>query len=127
MSTYGRCSVLVVEDDPPTAQLVQMVLSEEGYEVEIASNGEEALRRIEQAPPQMVLLDLLLPTMDGATLLRELRRRGKALPVILMTAGREGMEPTESARPEGILFKPFELTDLLEEVERLAREISCKH
>ncbi len=126
MDTNNRCSVLVVEDDPSTAQFVESALSDEGYNVRIVSNGAEALRQVEEAPPAVILLDLLLPVMGGASFLNELRRRyPEGIAVILMTATREGMEEAETTGAEGLLLKPFELDDLLAEVRRLTGEAVC--
>jgi DNA-binding response OmpR family regulator len=122
----SSCSVLVVEDDPSITEFVESVLRDEGYEVAVAADGEEGLRRVEQVPPNLILLDLLLPVIGGEAFLREVRqRRGTEIPIILMTAARE--EAPEITPPaEGLVLKPFELTDLLAEVERVLGEHPCQ-
>ena len=126
MNSNQRCSVLIVEDDASIAEFVESVLSDEGYEVRIALDAEKALQEIEQERPDVVLLDLLLPGMAGQAFLQELRRReGAAVAVIVMTAAREpGVEGVE--RAEGLLLKPFELTDLLGEVQRVLAGRVCQ-
>jgi len=109
-----HCAVLVVEDDQSTAEFVQWALSDEGYHVEIARNGEEALRFVETQRPALVLLDIVLPVVDGIAVLQALRARWRrSIPVILMTAGRNGSEQAPSLEADGLLLKPFDLSDLL--------------
>lgn len=122
MSTEGQCLVLVVEDDPSIGDFVASALGDEGYRVIVTPSGEEGLRRVAEEQPAVILLDMLLPGMSGATFLRRLREAHAApIPVVLMTAARE--EPAqEGLHTEGLLLKPFELGTLLSEVERLTAE-----
>ncbi len=126
MTVRERCSVLIVEDDPAITEFVASVLSDEGYRVEVAATGEEGLAALERARPSAILLDVLLPVMDGPTFLREIRQRyGTAVPVILMTAARDNAAPEQVPQTEGRLLKPFELDDLLAEVRRVLGEHEC--
>jgi CheY-like chemotaxis protein len=121
----GGCVVLIVEDDPSIVEFVDAILHDEGYQVEAASDGQEGLRRVGEAAPDLILLDLLLPVMSGEAFLRELRRRvGTAIPVILMTATRDA-GPSDAAPAEGVLLKPFELNALLAEVGRVLAGRPC--
>jgi len=124
MKVNDRCGVLIVEDDESIAQFVQAVLAEEGYRVEVALSGEEGLAKVKSFHPDVVLLDLLLPGMDGATFMRELRRLTEGVRVILMTAAREGGEGIPPS--EGLLLKPFDLNMLLGEVERVVAGMPCR-
>lgn len=121
MGADKQCLVLIVEDDESIAQFVESVLSDEGYQVEVASDGEEGLQAVDRTRPDLVLLDMLLPVMDGPTFLRELRQHhAPAPPVVVMSAARDEITPEGGlVEAEGRLPKPFELTDLLEEVDRL--------
>ena len=120
MHAHSHCRLLIVEDDPSVAQFMAMVLSDEGYEVAVASTGEEALQLLESARPDLVLLDMILPAMQGAAVLEEMRRRaGPDLPLIVMTAKREGGVPVEEMGAQGLLEKPFDLGELLEQVQRV--------
>lgn len=85
-STATRLRALVVEDSATQALLLRQRLARSGFEVQIASHGGEALSLIEQRLPSVVLTDLDMPEMDGLELVKQLRRRGAAVPVILMTA-----------------------------------------
>ena len=126
MHANGRCSALVVEDDASIAEFVESVLCDEGYDVRMAHSGEEALRQVAESRPDVVLLDLLLPALGGEAVLSALRERyGHKVPVILMTAAREGVSQRESLEAEGLLLKPFDLADLVREVQRQLATTSC--
>jgi two-component system alkaline phosphatase synthesis response regulator PhoP len=78
--------ILIVEDEPDIALGLQQDLLLEGYEVEVVSDGERAVDRAEKGPIDLVLLDVMLPHKDGFAVCRELRRSGKRMPIILLTA-----------------------------------------
>ena len=77
--------VLVADDEPRITKLVSIALSEEGFRVVTASGGEDALRKAEEYRPDIVLLDIVMPDLDGIEVMRLLRER-RAVPVILLTA-----------------------------------------
>lgn len=112
----GR-SILVVEDEPAIRALLVEFLSDEGYAVEGARDGQEALRLLdERGPsgwPSVVLLDMMLPRMDGAELLRRLRARGLAVPVVAMSASHEALTTALAAGARAAVAKPFDLDGLL--------------
>ena len=112
--------VLVVDDDPFIRGFIQATLQAEGYAVAAASNGQEALERIERHPPAMVLLDLSMPVMNGWQLQERLRERGLPIPLVFMTAGYHAQEEAERHGAAGHLAKPFELDELLQVVRRFA-------
>jgi len=80
--------ILAVDDTPPNLRLLEALLAKDGYEVVTASSGEEALRAIAEKPPDLVLMDILMPGMDGYELTRQIRANPKTrfLPIVLMTA-----------------------------------------
>jgi len=78
--------VLLVDDEPAVCKLFQKVLQEEGYRTITAASGREALALARQAAPDLILLDIVMPEMSGVETLRELRRRGHAAVVIMLTA-----------------------------------------
>lgn len=92
----------------------------EGYEVDVAYNGHQGLRRIHEFTPDLVLLDLMMPVMDGRELLQRIRADPKLqrLPVVLMSAGHISEEERRAA--SATMAKPFELEALLEAVTRHA-------
>jgi CheY-like chemotaxis protein len=79
-------TVLVVEDEPVIRELMAILLEEEGYTVRQATDGMEALETVEQYPVDLVLSDVKMPRLDGASLAHQLRARGDPLPVVLMSA-----------------------------------------
>ena len=90
--------VLVVDDEPEAVELLREFLSAKGYEVITASDGDEALRKVKEERPHLILLDILMPKMDGLEVLRQLRQIDKEVSVIMITAvneeaiGRQAME-----------------------------------
>lgn len=114
--------ILVVDDDPTIRRLVHDVLTLEGYEVEQAEDGFVALRILEARRPDAVVLDLMLPGLDGHELLRRIRDApGPRLPVVMLTAV-DAADAAAQARDSGadaFLGKPFEPVDLLDWLERL--------
>ena len=86
--TNGVCRVLIVEDDDPTREMMRAILSREGWHVDEAANGREGLERVHAARPDLVLLDLMMPEMDGFTFAQKLRENPdyRAVPVVVLTA-----------------------------------------
>jgi DNA-binding response OmpR family regulator len=123
MSDYARAArVLVVEDDEEIAQALQRSLRMEGYEVRIADDGDVALTESDAFNPDLVVLDLGLPKVDGMEVARSLRERGD-VPILILTA-RDAVD----ARVEGLdagaddyLVKPFERQELLARLRALLR------
>src|SRR5437588_6370877 len=114
--------ILVVDDDPSIRHLLRLALRGEDFEVALARDGAEALARVEECVPALILLDLNMPHMDGATFLSELRRRGlcPGTPVIVLTAGFNASPDTasllDSLGVQTCFPKPFDLDDLLAQV-----------
>jgi CheY-like chemotaxis protein len=119
--------VLVVDDDFDLRQIVREILQEEGYEVETAANGREALRRLQRSdPPRVVVLDLMMPVMDGWQLLAELQRDATLakIPVVVITASKAGL--LDGTRHE-LLTKPLDYFALVASVDRSmkGRALAC--
>jgi CheY-like chemotaxis protein len=114
-----RRPILVVDDDPAIRTTIADILGLEGYEVETAANGLEALKSVTDHLPAVVVLDMRMPIMDGWTFARELQTRGIKLPIIVITAAQNARTWAQEIGADAFLAKPFELTDLLEAVERL--------
>ena len=111
--------ILIVDDDPSILETVTEILTFEGYPVETAVNGADALDVLERAQPWLVLLDMRMPVLDGWGFARALRDRGVSLPILVMTAARDARHWAEEIGAAGYLAKPFELLDLLNAIERL--------
>jgi two-component system response regulator MprA len=118
--------VLVVDDEPALRDALESSLAFEGYEVATASDGVEALDAIAENKPDLVLLDIMMPRMDGLTAVRRLRSRGDNVPVLMLTA-RDAVGDRVTGLDVGAddyLAKPFELDELLARVRALLRRNS---
>ncbi len=111
--------VLVVDDDENIRDFVTLALSDEGYEVMTAPHGAAALSLIGESQPDVILLDMRMPTMDGWEFSRIYRQTpGPHAPIIMLTASRDVPESTAQVEPEARLGKPFDVDDLLSLVGR---------
>lgn len=114
--------ILVVDDDASIRGFVTQALGDEGYAVRQATNGAEALVAVQEARPNLILLDVRMPGVDGWQVLDELRSlAGPQTPVVVMTASFTGQDRALSSGAQGYLAKPFELTDLLDCVDLHSR------
>ena len=111
--------ILVVDDDPSILAVVAQILHFEGYPVQTATDGAEALAAVDEQRPSLVLLDMRMPVLDGWGFARALATRGEALPIVVMTAAQDARRWADEIGAAGYLAKPFELPDLLDVVERL--------
>lgn len=108
--------ILLVDDELSILEALEDVLTSEGYRVEVARHGEEALRALAEVRPDLILMDLMMPVMDGHTLLHRLRdSEFRSIPVVVMSAGRFN-GPSTLAPP--FVAKPFELDHLLATIHR---------
>ena len=114
--------VLVVEDDAPLAATLERVLVAEGHEVEVAGDGAEALRRARVRPPDLAVLDIMLPGADGITVCRRLRETAQ-FPILMLTAlgGTEERVKGLDSGADDYLVKPFAYQELLARVRALLR------
>ncbi|OUC89150.1 response regulator transcription factor [Streptosporangium minutum] len=115
--------VLVVDDEPALREALQSSLEYEGYRVGLASDGLGALEALEREPYELVLLDVMMPRLDGLTACRRLRAAGNHVPVLMLTA-RDAVGDRVSGLDAGAddyLVKPFELDELLARVRALLR------
>jgi CheY-like chemotaxis protein len=106
--------ILVVEDDDSIRELVDLVLSSAGYEVLTAADGEAALQEIGKAHPDLVLLDMRMPVMDGWEFARQYRARPEPhAPIVVLTAARDAAQRAAEIHANGYLGKPFNMEELL--------------
>jgi DNA-binding response OmpR family regulator len=115
--------VLLVEDEPAAAHILAKGLREHAYAVDVANDGEAALREVEDNDYDVIVLDLMLPLRDGLSVCRAIRRAGRNVPILMVTA-RDAVE----ARVEGFdagaddyLIKPFDFRELTARVRALVR------
>jgi len=114
--------ILVVEDDSRLAATLERVLAAEGHEVAIAADGMEALRRAKERPPDLVILDVMLPGLDGIGVCRRLRATAQ-FPILMLTAlsGTEERVRGLDSGADDYLVKPFAYQELLARVRALLR------
>jgi CheY-like chemotaxis protein len=109
--------ILIVDDDETIRQLVNICLSDEGYEVTEASNGETALASVADSTPDLILLDLRMPVMNGWEFARRYRALpGAHAPIIAFVASLDAERDRLGLETDGLLSKPFELDELLDAV-----------
>ncbi len=115
--------ILVIEDDISMISLIKMALNREGFQLDMASRGSEALDFLKKSDYQVIVLDLMLPDMDGYTLLRDIRSMGKNTPVLILS----GLSNTDN-KVEGLvsgaddyLTKPFDRRELIARIRSLMR------
>jgi DNA-binding response OmpR family regulator len=115
-------TILVVDDERNIVQLVRLYLSKEGFRVESASSGREALEKVQPVRPDLVLLDLMLPEMDGWEVCRRLRKQGD-LPIIMVTARDDDVDKIVGLElgADDYLTKPFNPRELVARIKAVLR------
>jgi len=116
-------NVLVVEDDEQVRRSVERALRFEGYSVSVAGDGEEGLQALAAEPPDVVVLDIMMPRLDGIAVCRLMRARGDRTPVLMLTARHELSDRVAGldAGADDYLVKPFALEELLARLRALLR------
>jgi two-component system, OmpR family, response regulator MprA len=115
--------ILIVDDDPPVLRMLVRTLAAEGYEAVPAPDGGAALAAVERSMPDLVVLDVAMPGLDGLQVCRRLREKGVGVPVLLLTA-RDTVEDRVAGLDAGAddyLVKPFATPELLARVRALGR------
>jgi CheY-like chemotaxis protein len=117
----NRRPILVVEDDEVIRESVEFLLTDEGYPVVLASNGEDALECAERCRPRLILLDMKMPVMDGWAFVAAYRQRpGPHAPIIVMTAARDSQSWAAEIGADAYIAKPFDVNRLLDLVREHA-------
>ena len=118
-----KAHLLVVDDDPRITDLVRRILAYDGYSVAVAATGDEALSRVLERPPALIVLDIMLPGVDGLEVTRRLRAAGDNVPVLLLTAKDAVADRVVGLKTgaDDYLVKPFAPEELLARVEALLR------
>ncbi len=120
--------IICIEDDPAMIDLIKLILTRRGYDVKGASGGREGLEAIERYQPALVLLDLMMPDMDGWEVYQQMKANEamRNIPVIVITAKAQSIDKVlglHIAKVDDYVTKPFSPQDLLDSIERiLARQ-----
>jgi CheY-like chemotaxis protein len=126
MSTVSETKILVVDDEPFMIRLIEIVLERDGYAMVHAANGSEAVDVAQREHPELIIMDGMMPKMDGLTALRLLKQdpATQGIPVILLTANpnRFSREDAVSSGATTFLTKPFSPTQLLGMIRRICSQ-----
>ncbi len=120
-------TILIVEDDPDIAKLITMHVTEAGYVAIHVNNGEQGLEKFEQSAPDLVVLDIMLPGINGLEVCKRIRKKNERVPVLMLTA-----KSTELDRVLGLelgaddyLTKPFSVVELMARIKALFRRVDA--
>jgi DNA-binding response OmpR family regulator len=115
--------ILLVDDEQPIQTLLSFPLQRDGYEVVVASDGREALARFDEQPPDLVVLDVMLPRMDGLEVCKRLRARGETVPIIMLTAKSEEIDKVLGLElgADDYITKPFSMREFRSRVKAALR------
>ena len=119
----GRARIVVVDDEPSITDAVSTALGYEGFDVEQVHGGRDALEIVGDLRPDLVVLDIMLPDIDGVTLLKRLRQEGVNVPVLFLTARDEPSNRVEGlvAGGDDYVTKPFTLAEVVARVHAILR------
>jgi PAS domain S-box-containing protein len=124
-TTSSKGNILVVDDTPANLQLLTSMLSEQGYQVRVAPSGKLALRSVQLTPPDLILLDILMPEIDGYEVCSQLKASPttKDIPVIFISALHEALDKGKAFAVGGVdyITKPFQLEEVLARIENQLR------
>ena len=118
--------ILLVDDDPNIRQLVNLYLQKEGFEVTMADRGDEALKMFKASPPNLILLDIMLPGMDGWQVCREVRKISN-IPIIMLTAKDETFDKVLGLElgADDYVAKPFDMKELVARIKAVSRRFQA--
>ncbi|PJF36543.1 MAG: two-component system response regulator [Candidatus Thermofonsia Clade 1 bacterium] len=124
MADEDSVRIVCIEDDPKTIELVKLILRREGFEVIGVTNGRDGLTAIAQTQPSLVLLDLMMPDMDGWEVYQAMRadEHMKRIPVIVLTAKAQSIDKVlglHIAKVNDYITKPFSPTELVQSVRKV--------
>jgi DNA-binding response OmpR family regulator len=132
MAEDGRTvKIVCIEDDPKTIDLVKLILKKEGFEVTGVGNGRDGLSVIEEIQPDLVLLDLMMPDMDGWEVYQSMRANEsmRQVPVIVLTAKAQSIDKVlglHIAKVDDYITKPFSPGELIQSVRKVLAEANAR-
>jgi DNA-binding response OmpR family regulator len=119
-------SILCIEDEPEMIDLIRLILGRRGFEVKGATSGTDALKMIREEQPDLILLDLMMPAMDGWEVYQQIKadEKTKAIPVIVVTAKAQSIDRVlglHIAKVDDYIAKPFSPQELMNSVEKVIK------
>ncbi len=114
--------VLIVDDEPDTLELVKLVLESGGFETMLAANGMEALAQLDRTKPDLVLLDIMMPDMDGWDVFRRIKEKNSKIPIAILTAKAQNIDKLlglHVLKADDYITKPFGKNELIGKVRKL--------
>jgi two-component system alkaline phosphatase synthesis response regulator PhoP len=124
----GKQTILIVDDEPDFVMMLKQTLQDEGYTVEVAYNGVEAIQKVKQSPPDAIVLDIMMPEKDGYEVCSELKNddRYADIPIILLTAVSDHVSSSQYSHSQALnveaddyLFKPASFEEILASIRSL--------
>ncbi len=115
--------VLIVDDEPDTLELVKLVLESDGFKTVQAGNGIEALKEVDVSKPDLVILDIMMPDMDGWEVFRKIKEKDPKMPIAILTAKAQNIDRLlglHVLKAEDYITKPFGKNELINRVRKLA-------
>ncbi len=116
--------ILIVDDDTTIREMLDTVLTDEGYATIQAGNGRDGVDMAQRLHPELILMDIMMPVVDGATAIGQLRENPstRSIRVIAMSAGSTLLQRVDQLKADGVLAKPFDLDELLANIEFQLRD-----
>ena len=111
--------ILVIDDEPSILEVTAAILEDAGYVVEKATNGQEGLQILREARPELVMLDMRMPVMDGWGFAKVLHNSGSTVPIVVLTAAQDAKGWAAEIGADAYLGKPYDMDELLALVEQL--------
>ncbi len=121
-NTASSKKVLIVDDEPDTLELIKLVLESDGFKTQLAMSGKEALVQIAASKPDLVLLDIMMPDMDGWDVFRKIKEKNPEIPIAILTAKSQNIDKLLGLyvlKANDYIIKPFGKNELIDKVKKL--------
>lgn len=118
-------SILIVEDNKDLLNLLKINLSDQGYVIHISENGEDALEKYREVSPDLIILDVMLPRLDGLEVCKRIRKNDRSVPILMLTAKSEELDKVLGLElgADDYMTKPFSVRELLARVKAIFRRV----